>query len=274
MIHQLSMMGFLGWLMVAISGLGLTSVAAAEPVAEPPVALVLKVNGSAVLVTAAGEPPLAPLARLTRGAVVRTGSGAEVVLVFVGGQRFRVGPATLAAIGDGAVSTSSGVVAALPPVPAVVELWPLLAEPGAIEGAAAARIRASEGRGGLELAPARGALVDADDLTLHFAAVPAAEGYRLRLEDAASGELLLATEVAGTEVRVPPAGVPAGRTIYWEVEALAESRRLAREGTVFRTLQPSVRAARSALAAQAGAEPELGILLAAVDRTLVSHAER
>ncbi len=257
-----------GLLALALAVL-LSTPASAAPTHSDSVAIALKVVGVVRIVSEAGEPAVSSLMRFQPGTRLALEEGAELLLVFASGQRYRVGPATRVTIETASLVTDSGTVKTLPPVPALVELWPLVSRPGGLEPAAAARIRSlGELSPTLALSPSGAALVDGSALTLRFNPVSRARHYRVRIEEASSGRLLWSAELRDHRLSLPPNVLPTGATLYWEVEARDESRSLAKASAIFQTLREDWRRPWRALAAQVAAEPELAPLLATVDAQL------
>lgn len=191
--------------------------AVAPPAAGDDVALAALVSGPCRTRRTATEQasPVGLLDRFPSGAVVETGDAARLVVVYLTGERFELGPSSSAAVGPAALEARSGAVRRLAPVPSRVALAPLSAGVDASRRAGAVRVRTAEG---LPMYPSAGAAVTTAEAVLRFVAVPGAERYSVAVEDEA-GNTVFSAQTGATRVVLPKDVLREGAVYFWRVRA-------------------------------------------------------
>lgn len=225
------------------------------------VAMIARAQGDIAVESRDGTREAARFERLAEGDRIRTGRGAEAMLVFRTGARVRLGESSRARIeGDQAIRLD-GTLEQLPPVPPVPLVAPVS---GAGTTITAVRIRA----GGLTLLSPVG-----DDVTLsgstvlEFAPV-ATDAYDVEIEGP-SADVVHRIRTRQTRVTVPDGPLRPGTAYRWRVTArLATGFSLSGEGR-FHTLASGAADARERLRQGLPDGDADGLaLLAEVDRTL------
>lgn len=199
--------------------------------------------------------------RLEVGATVETGDDGDVVLVFRGGERARIGGGSRGRVEATHLTPLHGTVtplAAVSPVPIVA---PVRAAGTTIT---AVRIRA----GGIAVrGPAHGVTTLPDHTVLHFDPVAAAARYEVEIE-APDATVVYRAESDASPVAVPAGVLQPGRDYRWLVRTRsATGFALSGEGR-FTTLAREAGAARERLRASLGTMDGAVALLAEVDWTL------
>lgn len=150
---------------------------------------------------------------ISGGSRVETGRGARLVVVFLTGERFELGPESSAAVADAELAGARGTVRPLARVSPRVALAPLAAPGDASPRAGAVRVRGGED---LAMYPAGGAAVDAADAVLRFSPVPGAEKYAVAVEDEA-GNTVFSAQTGATKVALPREVLGEGAAYFWRV---------------------------------------------------------
>ncbi len=244
-----------------------------------PVAIVCWVSGDADLLKAPSSETktLNVLDRLTPGAVIRTGEDAQVMLVFLDGERYVLGANSEIQVGRKGVRIDAGSVHQLEPVPAVAQLPRLAKDQKPGRRPAAGRIRQVRvARSSFELYPRDQATLLHDAPVLQFRALPLVERYDVEVHDVRGRDIYsVELDVRPTKtdlVRVEiPNGVLAPETVYHlRVTSVAMGRRTLHGDTLFSTTSRQDARARHQLARQAATDddPGLHMLLADVDYRL------
>lgn len=224
-------------------------------------AMIARAKGDITVESPSGAREAVRFERLAEGDVIRTGRGAEAMLVFRTGARVRLGEASRARVdGDRAIRIDGTleILSSVPPVPLVAPVA------GAGTTITAVRIRA----GGLTLvSPVEDATTLAGSTVLEVA--PAAtDAYEVEIEgpDAAVVHRVRTRE---PRVVVPDGPLRPGRAYRWRVTArLATGFSLSGEGR-FHTLATDAADAREKLRQSLPADDADALaLLAEVDRTL------
>jgi CHASE2 domain-containing sensor protein len=252
---------------ILIALLGTADLHAQPRPARPPapaasaVAMIARATGDITVESRSGAREAARFERLADGDVIRTGRGAEVMVVFRTGARVRLGETSRARVDGERAVRLDGTLEILPPVPPVPLVAPVA---GAGTTITAVRIRA----GGLTLvSPIDDATTLAGSTVLEFA--PAAtDAYEVEIEgpDAA---VVHRARTRETRVIVPEGRLRPGTAYRWRVTArMASGFDLSGEGR-FHTLAAGAVDARAKLrqGLPAGDADALA-LLAEVDRTL------
>jgi hypothetical protein len=174
-------------------------------------------------------------------------------------------------VGRKGLAAAPGLVHRLAGVPVVVDLAPLLRDGAPLRRSPAGRIRGSRSSAtavsGLE--PQPGTEVLRGSLTLSFNIVPKVEVYHLAVEDE-RGRTVFVADVPTPPVQLPRRLLRPATFYLWHVEPKVPPRPEMRGEAVFFTADARLERARAALASAAGhrADPDLGLLLAEVDRAL------
>lgn len=230
--------------------------------AAAPVAIVAGLSGHAS-VRADGDlaRPLRLFDRLAVGATVETRDDGDVLLVFRGGERARIGRASGARVAATRLTPLRGTVTPLAPVSPVPIVAPVRAAGTAIT---AVRIRT----GGIAVrGPAHGVTTLPDQTVLHFEPVATAARYEVEIE-APDATVVYRAESGTSPVAVPAGVLQPGRDYRWLVRTRgATGFVLSGEGH-FSTLAHEAGAGRERLRASLGAIDGAAALLAEVDWTL------
>ncbi|MFN7987366.1 MAG: hypothetical protein U0529_07840 [Thermoanaerobaculia bacterium] len=244
---------------------------AAAPASDAPpatgAALAALVQGECAVRAAAGAPavPLRLLDSLAAGGRVETGHDARLVVVFLTGERFELGPLSSGRVGTKGLDETKGTVLTLAPVSARVALAPLATPLDASRRAGAVRVRGEERPA---MYPADGATLAPGDAVLRFGAVPGAEKYAVAVEDEA-GNTVFSAQTGATRVVLPPAVLKEGATYFWRVRARGPGLSGTGREERFATLGPGdVRRWDEARANLAPTDPSLRSLLAATASSL------
>lgn len=186
-----------------------------EPAKAPPCALVAFVAGDCTLRAdaKAAAAPLRVLEPIPEGSLLETGRDARLVVVFLTGERFELGPGSSAVVAGAALGETRGTVRALERVSPRVALAPLAVPGDASPRAGAVRVRGDES---LAMYPAGGAAVDPADAVLRFAAVPGSEKYAVAVEDEA-GNTVFSAQTGATRVALPREVLREGAVHFWRV---------------------------------------------------------
>lgn len=246
-------------------------VAAAAPASDTPpaagTALAALVQGDCAVRAAAGGPavPLRLLDSVAPGGRVETGRDGRLVVVFLTGERFEMGPLSSARVGTKSLDETKGTVRPLVPVSAKVALAPLASPLDASRRAGAVRVRGDERPA---MYPADGATLATGDAVLRFGAVPGAERYAVAVEDEA-GNTVFSVQTGATRVALPAAVLKEGATFFWRVRARGPGLSGTGREERFATLGPGdVRRWEEARANLAPSDPSLRALLAATASSL------
>lgn len=189
--------------------------AGAGPAKETPPALAALVDGDCT-VRAAGASAATPLRLLdpiAAGSLVEAGRDARLVVVFLSGERFELGPGSSAVVAGAALGETRGSVRPLERVSPRVALAPLAVPHASSPRAGAVRVRGDES---LAMYPSGGAALDPADAVLRFAVVPGAEKYALAVEDEA-GNTVFSAQTGATRVALPREVLREGAVYFWRV---------------------------------------------------------
>lgn len=247
--------------LVAWPGAGATSVAqSSAAAAAAPAAIVARLHGTAVVEGVPSSRRLRLFDRLEAGEVIRTAPGAEVVVVFRGGARAKVGSASRARLEDASAVRLAGTVERLSAVPTVPLVAPVA---GAGSTITAVRIRA----GALKVVgPRQGAATLAHATVLEYEPV-AGSRYEIEIQEAGGG-LVFRAEVSAPRFTVPDTALRPGTAYEWRVTARLPTGFASSGEGRFRTLGADAARAREDLRAALAGEPDAASLLAEVDRSL------
>ena len=236
------------------------------------VALVCRIEGTATLRAAPDAPPepLALFARLAPGAVLATSPGATVTVVFFDGQRESFGGGSRVVVRRTDLAVEVGQVRRLAPVPAIVDLAPLLRDGSPRWRPAATRLRGNGENALAGLQPHDGARVRKNAVTLSFDVDPAVQVYHVVVEDESSRRVIFEDDLFVPPARVPLRLLRPGTLYHWWVEPKVPPHPDLRGEAMFSTLETREERAREALASAArlSGEPDLAQLLGEVDRNL------
>jgi hypothetical protein len=252
------------------------STGAAETGQAEAVAFVSQLEGRATLRAAISAPPerLVLLRFLYRGMQLEAGPGSVVTVTFFNGQRQRFAAGAKVAVHPTRLYAESGQVRELPPVAMTVDVKPLLRHSPRMS-TLAPRIR-----GNGQTADASGrepnddAAVRRAAAILDFTPLPGVEIYHLVVEDE-NERAVVQVDTRRPQYRISPRYLRSGISYYWWVEPKVPHRPELRRDGVFRTLDKKEEEAREALAAAVlrATDPDLILLLAAVDHQLGLHRE-
>jgi hypothetical protein len=247
---------------------GLLSAAAVASAGGEPVAIVYSLSGTAWIQPSSGARQKAErFAWLSADAAVDVEAQSTLLLAFVSGSRYELGPgarATLAS--DGTLRAPKGPVRALDSVPPLPRLAPLAERPPARAGAL--RIRGARIAG---LYPGPEASAVPDNTVLSFEPLPGSTSYKVQVEDE-SGNAVFSAETQTASILVSPGVLRPGSRYHWTVRSLggtaagrgeadfetASAETLASRETLRRSLQGGGDAASLALLAEVDAR--LGLL--------------
>lgn len=241
--------------------------AGAEAATGTPPALAALVEGECTLRPGAeaAATPLGLLDPIAAGSLVETGRNARLVVVFLTGERFELGPGSSAVVAGSALGQTRGTVRALERVSPRVALAPLAAPRDASPRAGAVRVRGDES---LAMYPAAGATLDPADAVLRFAAVPGAEKYAVAVEDEA-GNTVFSAQTGATSVDLPREVLREGAVYFWRVRPRGPGLSGTAREERFATLSPDeARRWAVARADLSAADPGLRNLLAATASSL------
>jgi hypothetical protein len=164
---------------------------------------------------AAAAVPLRLLDRIPARSRVETGRDARLVVVFLTGERFELGPGSSASVGTAALDETRGSVRTLAPVSPRVSLAPLAASFDVSRRAGAVRVRGEERP---SMYPSESASLAAKEAVLRFIPVPGAERYAVAVEDEA-GNTVFSVQTGATHVALPQAVLKEGAAYFWRVRA-------------------------------------------------------
>ena len=244
---------------------GLLWAAAAAAAGGEPVAIVYSLSGSAWIQPSSGARQKAErFAWLSADASVDVGAGSTLLLAFVGGSRYELGPgarATLAS--DGTLRAPTGPVRPLASVPPLPRLAPLAERPPTRAGAL--RIRGTRIAG---LYPHLDASAIPDQAVLSFEPLPGSTGYKVQVEDE-SGNAVFSAETQTASILVSPGVLRPASRYHWTVRSLGGTA-AGRGDADFETASAETLASREALRSslQGGGDAASLALLAEVDARL------
>jgi hypothetical protein len=238
--------------------------------AQPSAALISDLSGSAsVRSTNRKAMPAARFDAIAVDEVIEVGPASRVTLVLAGGKRFELGSGARAAVAVDRLTSSSGPILELAPLPPLPRI------------AALDESRPKGPAGGIRL---RGPQImglspnDASTLAirtkLRFTPVAGASKYGIEIEDD-SGRRVFGVETTAPEVIVPTGVLEPGVAYQWTVRTLDLFGATARGESPFRTLSREDERDRDALRLSLHADGGAGALalLAAVDQGLGLYAE-
>jgi hypothetical protein len=207
-----------------------------------PVAIVYSLSGSAWIQPTSGARQKAErFAWLTSDARVEVGPDSTLLLAFVNGSRYELGPGARASLSsEGLLRAPSGPVRPLESVPPLPRLTPLAERPPSRAGAL--RIRGARIEG---LYPHQDASALPDQAVLSFQPLPGSTGYKVQVEDE-SGNAVFSAETQTASILVSPGVLRPGSRYHWTVRSLG-SRAAGRGDADFETAGADTLAAREAL---------------------------
>jgi hypothetical protein len=245
-----------------------------EPTTEA-VSVVTSVSGSATLIAPTNRKgPVSRFDWLPVGAVLTTGAGSSVTLIFADGGRYEIGEKSRITVTPGGpkpLGNSIHRLEGVPPIPrlaALAEGQHLGARSGAI------RVRQGSGERVQNLYPNAMSASIPDQTSLRFSPIKGASRYRVELEDD-SGKTILDLQTELTTVLVPPNILRSGSSYYWKVRTVERVGPSVHGESEFDTLSQEDlqrRAALQAVLQQQGDASSLATL-ADVDRRLGLWAE-
>jgi hypothetical protein len=182
----------------------------------------------------------------------------RVAVVFFDGQHYELEAEARVLVEAARLRVEAGRARRLAPVPAVVDLAPLLRGGPPRSRAAAVRIRGEAGTAALQgLEPREGAAVLRDAAILSFSPSPEIASYRVTVE-AEDGSAVFTSDVGVPSLRIPAEALRPAAVYTWRVEPEVPPRPAMRAEAVFVT----------PLAAASAGQPDLALLLSEVDRCL------
>lgn len=248
-------------LLCVMTDFSFTGVQAQRPVTSPVVAMVAALHGDARVRTRTGERSVRLFDRLQEGDTLRTGGGADIMLVFATGTRMRLGGSGEARVRADGLVARRGELETLPSLPTVPLIAPVI---GAGSAVTAVRIRAG-GLHAVEPAPGETVLAEAVVLSIDSDGDSTYE-YEIVAPDAT---VVFRQHTTAMRVHVPPSILAPGVAYRWEVTARRPTGFEARTGGAFTTLPAPIAAQRAALlAAMSDSDAESAAVLAEVDFTL------
>jgi hypothetical protein len=193
--------------------LGATAAAAGG---APPVAIVYSLSGSAwIQDTSRARHEAERFGWLSADAAVEVGPDSTLLLAFVNGARYELGPGARASLSsEGTLRAPSGPVRALASVPPLPRLAPLTERPPARAGAL--RIRGARIEG---LYPHQDASALPDQAVLSFEPLPGSTGYKVQVEDDV-GNAVFSAETQTPSILVSPGVLRPGSRYHWTVRSL------------------------------------------------------
>jgi hypothetical protein len=201
---------------VLLGALSCGPVSAQEPASRPLAALISELSGEASIIPApAGADGKAHrFDAIAVGATLETGPQSRAVIVLAGGQRFELGAKARATIAAKQLTSTSGPVTELSPLPALPQIVALdesrpKGPPGGV------RLRASAISG---LRPFH-AVTLPEQTVLRFDPVSGASKYAVEIENDA-GRRIFAVESTTPQVVVPAGVLQPGASYYWTVQTL------------------------------------------------------
>ncbi len=241
-----------------------TATAAAAGGGEP-VAIVYSLSGSAWIQSAPGARQKAErFAWLSADASVEVGADSTLLLAFVSGSRYELGPGARASLSsEGTLRAPSGPVRTLASVSPLPRLAPLAERPPARAGAL--RIRGARIGG---LYPHQDASALPEQAVLSFEPLPGSSGYKVQVEDE-SGNAVFSAETQTASILVSPGVLRPGSRYHWTVRSLG-GMAAGRGDADFETASADTLAAREALrrSLPGGGDAASLALLAEVDASL------
>jgi len=237
-----------------------------EAKASEPVAIIYSLDGEASVATSGtARRPLPLFDRLPAGAIVEVGPDSHLALAFSSGLRYELGALSRATLGAKALTLRSGPVRPLPPVPPLLNLFPIAEDDRPGPSAAAVRIRSERIAG---LYPHRGVAVLEDEAALHFQPVDGARGYRTEVQDDQGGTVFR-VDIESPPVKLPAGTLRAGLRYRWTVRTLDRPGAVACGGAELVTLSKgAARAREKAREVLESETPDSLPLLAEIDRSL------
>jgi hypothetical protein len=232
------------------------------------VAVVFDVAGRASITEKSGA-----AARLLRlhdwihsGSTIQVGADSKLVLVFVSGKRFELGPLAKSTLTPDDLVRSAGPVHALPAFPRLPQVLPIAADERPSTNSAAVRIR---GREISNLYPRTPATALTRSTVLRFEPVSDERRYLVEVEDE-SGARLFRAETATPAVSVPQGILEPGARYYWRVTSVNQAIPPARGEAAFRTVgrEPEQELDALIAALEPAADAKTLALLAEIDRRL------
>ena len=253
-------------LTLGVAGL-LVSTSLAHQQPEPPVAIVAALSGTASVTSAANKPaPLALFDRISASSTLEVARGSMVTLVFLNGARYELGESATATTGTTSITSSSGPVRRLEPLPSLPRFLPIAGNTQAGPRSGAVRIRGAEIT---HLYPGGDTTALADSTVLQFGPLADASRYRVEV-DAESGARVFEVETQSSTVTISPGVLIPGARYYWQVRSLDRAGQAARGTAEFTTLSAETARERAALkaAVEATGDATSLALLAELDRSL------
>jgi hypothetical protein len=240
-------------------------------IADEPVAIVCFLSGTGHMTVDRKRTELDLFQRLRSGAAIEVAKGSRMVLALFTGDRFEFAAMSSATLAPTGLVRRQGPIRELPPVPAIVEIAPIVKEERAGGRMAGTRIRAGNtGTPSIgHVEPSNGAAVVAASAVVGFDPVPGYERYRVTVEDD-RGNAVFSIDTVDTVVRLPPTALAAGGSYYWSVHTLDGRKPVVGAEAVFRTLSDEDARRRAEFKShvdRAGDAMSYG-LLAEVDRSL------
>lgn len=230
----------------------------------------------AVVCALAGQPMVVPPAEerralglfdwLPEGAVIEATADSKLTLALRNGRRYELSGSARAAVGVEELTSVSGNVRSLAPLPP----WPQIAgiradeKPGRRAGAV--RIRGEQ----IPIRyPGDGFSVLADRAVLEFRVVDGAHRYRVEIQNEA-GKAIFQVETQAAKVHVSPGVLQRGSSYYWTVRSLDRQGAVARGESSFSTLSTEAEEARETLLAsvEKAGDAASFALMAEIDRGL------
>lgn len=247
------------------------SVSAQDPASKPLAALISDLSGEVLMKsTLAGAATKAQrFDAITAGTTIEVGADSRAEIVLAGGQRFELRAKARATIAEKNLTSTSGPVTELPPLPALPRI------------AALDESRPKGPPGGPRL---RGGMISglhpshivtlAERTMLRFSPVAGASRYGVEVQDDA-GRRIFAAESTASEVVVPAGVLQPGASYYWTVQTLDKFGGAARGASEFRTLSAEEAGFRQAVLRALEAEGNSrGVALQAeIDRRLGLYQE-
>jgi hypothetical protein len=190
---------------------------------------------------------------LAEGAVLETGPNSSATVILLNGHRFELGPRARATIGDARLSSISGTVKELDPIPPIPRPTPL--------AAATSTAAAGAFRGGMKVWPSNGKAAMAGPVVFRFQKVDGAAVYRIEVKDA-DGNQIAQEQTKSTEITVP---LQPGAGYTWRVQAFGQGGVIDQGQAGFATLSNEQIQARQVFADAIRGLPDGLALLAEVD---------
>jgi hypothetical protein len=190
---------------------------------------------------------------LPDGAVLQTGPNSRATVILLNGHRFELEPESRATIGEAGLSSISGAVKELDPIPPIPKPAPL--------AVATSTAAAGAFRGGMKIWPSNGKATLAGPVVLSFRKVDGAAVYRIEVKDA-DGNQIAQEQTKSTEITVP---LQPGAGYTWRVQAFGQGGQIDQGQAGFATFTDEQMQARQAFADAIRGLPDGLALLAEVD---------